>query len=200
MLEQLVSDYGYLAILVGCFLEGETILVLGGFAAHRGYLELDHVVLAAFVGSFAGDQLYFYIGRRWGEYALARRPAWRPGAERARRLLERYGTVFILSFRFIYGVRTISAFVIGLAGIGAWRFLVLNAISAAIWSVVIGGAGYAFGEAITRMIDRVKVYELHVVAAVVALSVAGWAVHVLRRRWQARRYYADWRNRPTDTD
>ena len=40
MLESLIDTYGYLTILIGTFLEGETILVLGGFAAHRGYLHL----------------------------------------------------------------------------------------------------------------------------------------------------------------
>jgi membrane protein DedA with SNARE-associated domain len=38
-LESILDPYGYLAVLVGTFLEGETILVLGGFAAHRGYLQ-----------------------------------------------------------------------------------------------------------------------------------------------------------------
>ena len=36
-LEPLVSTYGYPALLVGTFLEGETILVIAGFLAHRGY-------------------------------------------------------------------------------------------------------------------------------------------------------------------
>ena len=65
-LEELVANYGYLAIVIGTFLEGETILVLGGFAAHRGFLELPWVMLCAFLGSMAGDQTFFYIGRRNG--------------------------------------------------------------------------------------------------------------------------------------
>ena len=56
-LQQLITDYGYLAILMGTFLEGETILILGGFASHRGYLELPWVVVSAFIGTLAGDQL-----------------------------------------------------------------------------------------------------------------------------------------------
>ena len=47
-LESIVDTYGYLAVLLGTFLEGETILVLGGFAAHRGYLALPWVIVAAF--------------------------------------------------------------------------------------------------------------------------------------------------------
>ncbi|SPD74464.1 hypothetical protein PITCH_A230150 [uncultured Desulfobacterium sp.] len=35
-LEEIISTYGYAAIVAGTFFEGETILVIGGFAAHRG--------------------------------------------------------------------------------------------------------------------------------------------------------------------
>jgi membrane protein DedA with SNARE-associated domain len=66
LLEDLIRHYGYLTILVATVLEGETVVLLGGFAAHRGYLDLAGVMAAAFAGSVAGDQLYFEIGRRKG--------------------------------------------------------------------------------------------------------------------------------------
>ena len=58
-MESLIENYGYLAILIGTLLEGGTILVLGGFTAHQGYLALPWVILAAFAGSLCGDQLFF---------------------------------------------------------------------------------------------------------------------------------------------
>ena len=63
-LETMIATYGYGAVLVGTFLEGETVVLLGGFAAHRGYLDLPWVIAVAFAGSLLGDQLYFYLGRR----------------------------------------------------------------------------------------------------------------------------------------
>ena len=64
-LESAIHSYGYWAILVGTFLEGETVLVLGGLAAFQGFLSLPGVILAAFVGSMCGDQLFFFLGRRY---------------------------------------------------------------------------------------------------------------------------------------
>ena len=61
-IEYLIQTYGYVAILVGTFLEGETVLVLGGLAAHQGYLQLPGVMLAAFAGTLIGDQLFFFLG------------------------------------------------------------------------------------------------------------------------------------------
>ena len=63
-MEDIIIRYGHLAIFVGCLLEGETILVRGALAAFRGYLDLERVILVAVIGSFIGDQLYFYLGRR----------------------------------------------------------------------------------------------------------------------------------------
>ena len=56
-LEHLIDAYGYLAILAGTFLEGETILILGGVAAKLGYLDLPWVIVCGFTGSLIGDQL-----------------------------------------------------------------------------------------------------------------------------------------------
>ena len=58
-LQSIIENYGYAAILIGTFLEGETILALAGLAAHQGYLALTWVILAAFLGSLCGDQLFF---------------------------------------------------------------------------------------------------------------------------------------------
>jgi len=53
MLESFFTKYGYIAILLGSVFEGETIMIMGGFSAHRGYLELlPWVVLSGFAGNF----------------------------------------------------------------------------------------------------------------------------------------------------
>jgi membrane protein DedA with SNARE-associated domain len=76
MLEEMVAQYGYAALLAGTFLEGETILIMAGFAAHQGYLKLIWVIFAAFTGSLAGDQFYFLPGRLKGGPILQRHPVW----------------------------------------------------------------------------------------------------------------------------
>lgn len=56
-LADLLREYGYYAVFLGTFLEGETVLVMAGFAAHSGYLQLPWVIAVA--GGTLGDQLYF---------------------------------------------------------------------------------------------------------------------------------------------
>ena len=62
MLESFLAKYGYIAILLGTAFEGETIMIMGGFSAHRGYLELlPWVVLAGFVGNFIQNLIYLEL-------------------------------------------------------------------------------------------------------------------------------------------
>ncbi len=180
-LEQLVSQYGYLAILIGTFLEGETILLIGGFLAHARYLELPWVIVAAFVGTLSGDQLFFYIGRWKGPGAVAARPRWKARAERIAAILRRHQNWLILGFRFLYGLRSVSPFVFGASGIHPVRFLVLNIIGAGIWAVAFGVLGYALGQTVHALLADVKRYERLVVAVVIALVGMAWLLLRLRK-------------------
>ena len=132
MLPELISQFGYVAVLFGTFLEGETILVLGGLAAHRGYLDLRLVILAAFIGSTGGDQLFYFLGRTRHETLLAKRPGWRSRIRQVEILVENYRLPLLLGFRFLYGLRTITPFTLGMAGIIPRVFVPLNIVGALI--------------------------------------------------------------------
>jgi membrane protein DedA with SNARE-associated domain len=66
-LQEVIRDYGYVALFIGTFLEGETILLLAGFAVQTGQfgLELQYIILTAFVGSLSGDQTAFTSADTW---------------------------------------------------------------------------------------------------------------------------------------
>lgn len=186
-MEELIARFGYLAVLAGTFFEGETVPVLAGFAANQGLLRLDLVMLCAFVGSFCGDQLWFWIGRRYGKTWLAKHPKSAAAADKVGRLLDRWGDWFVLSFRFLYGLRAVSPVAIGLSSISALRFAVLNLISAAVWAVAVGSLGYAFGQAIEGMMGRLKVWE-HRILAAAAIALAVYVLHrVVKARLQKRK-------------
>lgn len=190
-LEELIESYGYLAILVGTFLEGETILVLGGLAAQLGYLELPWVMAAAFTGSFFGDQLYFYLGRRYGPKIIAKRLSWQTSAEKVYKLLHRHQIFLILTFRFYYGLRNVTPFVIGSAQVPRMQFFILNAIGAVIWAITLGFVGYLFGEAFRLFMDDFKRYELYVLGAFVVLAFSIWTITLLHHRKKSKRLLAE---------
>lgn len=182
-IQNLVVEYGayiYALIFIWTFFEGETFVIFAGFAASQEYLDWTGVFLAAWWGSFAGDQLYFWIGRRWGRQLLERIPRWRPGVETALDFLRRYNTGFILSFRFIYGVRNFASFAMGMSGLDPRRFAVLNFVAAFGWALSFAGFGYVFGEALETVLD-----DLAHIFGIIMLAMFGAAfvlVGTLRRR------------------
>jgi len=67
----LIQSYGYLAVAVGTFLEGESVLLTAGAAAFHGYLWMPAIILIATLSGFLGDQISFYAGRKYGIPRLA---------------------------------------------------------------------------------------------------------------------------------
>ena len=184
-LTELIKQYGYLAILLGTFLEGETILILGGFAAHMGYLELPWVIASAFAGSFSGDQLYFYLGRHFGPKIIARRLSWQEGAEKVYKHLHRHQNLLILTFRFFYGFRNVTPFVVGSARVSRVRFFTLNLTGAVIWAFSFAYAGFLFGEAFNLFMDNFQRYQMYVLLILAALGIVIWLFTLLRHRRRA---------------
>jgi membrane protein DedA with SNARE-associated domain len=182
MLESLINTYGYLTIFIGTFLEGETVLVLGGFAAFRGYLSLPCVILTAFLGSLLGDQLFFYLGRKHSQGLLEKRPHWKPRVERAQRIIRRFQTPIILGFRFLYGLRTIAPFAIGMSRVTYGKFIVMNTAGAFIWAVAVGGGGYLFGQAMHALLGHIKKYEMTAFAGIAIVGLGLWIYHLIRAK------------------
>ncbi|MSO85551.1 MAG: DedA family protein [Rhodospirillales bacterium] len=139
------GDWFYFGIFVWTFFEGETIVIFGGYAAYDGIVDPIKLLFVAWFGSFLGDQVWFWLGRRYGETLLVRFPKWRPRVEVALDLLYEFKTLFILSFRFIYGIRNVSSFAVGLSEISWARYSVTNFIAAGLWATSFVSIGYLFG-------------------------------------------------------
>lgn len=198
MIEWLIQSWGYPALFVGTFFEGETVLIVAGYAAHRGYLSLTFVLLIAFAGALAGDQLWFFLGRTHGAKLLAHRPAWQPRIARIHDLVQRHQTAVLLGFRFLYGVRNLTPFVLGASGFSPARFALLNAIGAAIWAIVVGVAGYLLGHGAELILADVKRFEIWIVAGAFLLTACIWATFQIRGRLRNRMRAAQ--NPPSDED
>jgi membrane protein DedA with SNARE-associated domain len=190
-LEELVQQYGYLAILIGTFLEGETIVIIAGVAAHMGLLELQWVILSALTGSFTGDQLYYYIGRHWGPKIIARRLSWQEGAQKVYRLLHRHQYFLILTFRFYYGLRNVTPFAVGAAHIPRLRFFTLNLTGAIVWAITFAYTGYLFGHAVKLFIADYHRYALYVIGGALLATIAWWIYKTIRDRRRTKQHAAE---------
>jgi membrane protein DedA with SNARE-associated domain len=184
-IDWLIITYGYPVLFVGTLFEGETAVIIAGFLARRGYLRLPLVVLVAFLGTFAADQFFFWLGHSRGKAFLEKRPAWQSAVAKGSRLFERHGLWLIVGFRFLYGLRTVIPIVIGISGFSPRQFILFNAIGALIWAVIIAYAGYAFGQVFELILDDLHRYELWIALGLAVGGSAIWLYYFLKHRNQA---------------
>ena len=182
LLTQLLSQYGFLAVFVGSVLEGETVLVLAGFAAHQGYLSFPLVVTLAFCGGTLGDQIFFFLGRYYGTPLLSRFPSLSVRAQPVNQLIQRYHAGLIVGVRFMYGLRIVGPISIGMSDVGAWRFVLFNLLGAAVWAMLIAGAGFLFGQPLQWLFTDIKQYEKMALFLTIVTAVVFGLVRWMRLR------------------
>ena len=180
-IQSLLAEYGLWLVLIGTFLEGETIVIVAGFASHQGLFDPVHVAALAALGSFCCDQMWFFIARKFGHRPVIQRMKHRPAFERALHFLERHPTAFIFSFRFVYGIRNVSPAVIGLSEIDAHKFFVLNALAAMLWATAFTSIGYVFSNSIEELLGDLHRLE-YTALAIIGAGIMVFVLYKLARR------------------
>ena len=119
--------------------------LFAGYAAHSGALKLGTLIAVCWFGSFAGDAIRFWIGRRFGTSWLGRFPRLQRTVQTAARLADRHYVLMILFHRYPHGIRGVAGFAYGMSRLPWSTFLALNFVAAGLWSCSVVWAGYAFG-------------------------------------------------------
>jgi membrane protein DedA with SNARE-associated domain len=174
--EQLIQHYGYPMVLLGTMFEGQPVMLFGGFAAHRGYLELvPWVILAGAVGNFLGFQAWFLVGRKFGRPLIERRPQWAGRIATVQDWLGRFEGPLIVGIRFMPGFDTVGTVAIGMSRVSAQRFTLLNALGALLWSAILALAGYLLGNLLEAVLGDLGQIEKPLLIGIVLLTLA-WIV------------------------
>lgn len=158
----LIQHYGnlcYILTFLWTALEGETFVIFAGLAAQKGMLNIWLLFLASWLGTFSGDQLFFFAGRRYGVHILDRFPKLKAPVDRSLGWLERHAAAFILAYRFMYGIRNISGVAIGMSRLPWQKFIFWNAIASFVWAATFTGAGYLFSDVVSHMHHKTEVVQ-----------------------------------------
>jgi len=177
ILKEYLQLHGYWVLFVGTFLEGEAILLLAGFLAFQGYLNVLGVICTAWVGSFIGDQCFFYLGRLKGRGLLRRFHFIARKFREALRLIEKYGSFVAFVSRFTYGFRIILPIILGITNLAPRTFLWINLVSALAWAIAFSLGGYLFGKSASLLLDNVSNYEQYLVLILFGFIFMAWCIH-----------------------
>ena len=178
ILREYLEIHGYWVLFVGTFLEGEAILIMAGFLAFQGYLQISSVILTAFVGSFLGDQFYFYLGRLKGRALLKRFHVLARKFRQALKMIEKYGSLVAFFSRFTYGFRIVLPIILGITSLAPRTFFLINLASALMWSIIFSLAGFLFGKSAALFFDDVGKYEHYLILTLAGLITSAWLFHL----------------------
>lgn len=161
-MEQLLIDwlkeYGYIVLFAWSILEGELGLVMAGIMSHTGDMFLPLAIFVGALGGFAGDQIYFYIGRFNKKYIHNKIRSQRTKFALAHLLLKKYGWPIIFVQRYMYGMRTVIPMAIGITKYSSRQFAIINFISAVAWSSITIIPAYFYGD---ELLDLLKWMKAH---------------------------------------
>jgi membrane protein DedA with SNARE-associated domain len=179
----LVIEYGYAAAFAGVLLEGETVLVLSGIAAHHGYLDPSVLFLVGSAAAMLTDNFFFALGRTFGTSLLARFPRLAPSVSPVQALLAQFPRTAVLVMRFLYGTRTVGPALLGAGSLTWRRFAALDAVAAALWCTCWLTAGYLAGEVVEQLLhDLVGVGRWVLLGSASTVAALALLHHRTRRR------------------
>jgi membrane protein DedA with SNARE-associated domain len=195
-LETLVRHYGVFAVslilafeALGAPVPGETLLIFASVLAQRGEMSLPGLLIFAWAGSVVGDNVGYLIGRTLGRATIARYGA-KIGLTDARisaieRIFSRYGSATVLFARFFSILRQLNGIVAGTLRMPWWRFLLFNAIGAALWVAVwVFTTTYFAGH--TAVISRLA-HHTEAVATIVVIVCIITVISLVVRRLRGKR-------------
>ena len=170
--QHLVEQYGYWAVFIWTFIEGESVFVAAAALAAAGLMEPWKVIVVAAAGAFAGHLAFFALGRWRGMEVIQAVPFLRRHYPKANVILDKYAQWSIFIFQYLYGTRIVAAILFGASSIGFWRFFWLQVANCLSWSFIIYAVGHALGLAGLAILHRFGMAGL-VIAIVAALIVGG---------------------------
>ncbi len=157
--QHLLTVYGYWLMAFGAIIEGETFLIAGGVAAHKGFFHLEGLIVLALMGSTIHDAFFFFLGRFGGHEFVKHKPKLYAKVEGTLNTFEKYGVWLIIALRFAYGLRTVIPTVLGMSHISFRKFLFFDLIGGILWSCTFILGGYFFGAVIDRFLGIFDIYS-----------------------------------------
>jgi len=170
--QQFIEQYGYWAVFIWTFIEGESVFLVAAGLAAAGVLETWKVILVAASGAFIGHMFFFTLGRWKGKKIIHAIPALKKHVPKANVILNKYAHWSIFIFQYLYGTRLAAAILFGCSSIEFWRFFLLQIINCITWSIVIYAIGHFLGMAAMSILHQFGIWGLAIALTIAAILSA----------------------------
>ncbi len=177
-----VEETGYLGVAMLMFIEtvfppipSEVIMSIAGMHAGQGKMSLPLVIAVGTFGAMVGNYFWYLVARVIGidrlRVMIERYGRWLtldwPEVERARRLFDRYGGIFVCAGRMLPTLRSLISIPAGLLRMKHSTFLLWSTIGSAGWTGLLAFAGWMLGRNFENIEAFVGPISLVVIAGII---------------------------------
>lgn len=167
------------AAFLGLFIPGETMVVVAGLAASKGFLDIGDVIWVAALGAILGDTVGYFLGTHFGEGIFTRYGKYlflkKERLCHANRLFERHGGKTVFFGRFVSLLRTFAPIIAGMSKMFYPKFLFYNVTGGVVWALSFSLLGYFVGNSW----DVIKTYITYFITGSIISLTVGAAVYYI---------------------
>lgn len=141
----LLSHYPLLLVFVGAIIGSEFIALFATIICHKNGISLNLVIGTAICGAVIGNQIWYYIGEKFGNNLLQNHARIKKDTLKFRKWVDEYSAVMALTSRFIYSAGSIIPVLLGVNNYSSTKYLLFNTLGAILWGGVLVKIGFVFG-------------------------------------------------------
>ncbi len=169
---EIIEQYGYWAVFIWTFIEGETVFIAAAALAAADLMEPWKVIVVAALGAFSGHMFFFAVGRWRGYEIIDRVPILKKHYPKANKILDKHANWSVFIFQYLYGTRLVAAILFGASKIDFYRFFLLQIVNCITWALIIYTIGHILGVAGVSILHHFGAWGLLVV--VIVFMILAW--------------------------
>lgn len=158
-MENFLIKYGLWAVFFGSMVEADAIPILSGATSHFGYFGFPLALLASIIGMFAGDCIWYWIGRMFGD-RIKETKFFKKRFPHVEKFIDRIGLSQVILCRIIYGTRNATMLFWGIKKYSFLRFALVDLLGCIVWGVSLVSLGYFLSSSVQLIIGDVKEIEI----------------------------------------
>jgi len=172
----------YLLAFFGVFFEGEFAFVSVIVAAEHQHLQMAPTIILGFFATFSADLFYFYLGRKKGANWLDKNQHISKRVAKSREFIAKKELIILLTYRYLYGFRSLIPLVLGTLNTSPKRFLIFSFFGTLIWTALFATLGIFLNQSIMILMSDIENGEKYIIASLVLIATGIITFKLIKKR------------------
>ncbi len=181
MIEEVIRNYGLIAVFFGVALEGDVTMILAGVSSHLELLGFTSIVMVGTAAAWIGDTAWYMAGRFVGRCLNKKRYLDSP-SEKMQAFTKRFGVWSIFASRFVYGTRIAVMAFWGYQRLSFAKYAIVEFIACCMWAILLAGLGYTFSKSAEILIGQIRNLEIWLLISIITAVVIVFLVRTFYKR------------------